>query len=220
MATGAEEIGTWGMRAFLEEYGDELRGRSIINMDNVGRGRCTGSPRRAWPVATGGPSAHESIAKRVAREDEMHVKGRAYKGLSTDATPALARGFKAMSVMAFDINGRLPNWHWSTDTTENVQSRTSSTAASSCRDDPRSSSPARPASSLGVAHLAGDCVASPTKRSCVEGERRSQRSCSPARPEHRQHERRLLQRDDDEGEDDEAEVEQARAGLGEAALGE
>jgi hypothetical protein len=26
-----------------------------------------------------------------------------------------------MSVMAFDINGRLPNWHWSSDTTENVQ---------------------------------------------------------------------------------------------------
>ncbi len=57
----------------------------------------------------------------VSREDEILVKGREYKGLSTDATPALARGFKAMSIMAFDINGRLPNWHWHTDTTDNVQ---------------------------------------------------------------------------------------------------
>lgn len=25
-----------------------------------------------------------------------------------------------MSIMAFDINGRLPHWHWHTDTVENV----------------------------------------------------------------------------------------------------
>jgi len=41
------------------------------------------------------------LAKRVSREHEILVKPRAYKGLSTDATPALARGFKAMTIMAF-----------------------------------------------------------------------------------------------------------------------
>jgi len=51
-----------------------------------------------------------------------------YRGLSTDATPALARRFHAMSVMAFDINGRLPNWHWHTDTVENVQEDTMASA--------------------------------------------------------------------------------------------
>jgi hypothetical protein len=56
----------------------------------------------------------------VVREADLPVKGREYHGLSTDATPALARGYRAMSVMAFDINGRLPNWHWTTDTTDNV----------------------------------------------------------------------------------------------------
>jgi hypothetical protein len=33
-----------------------------------------------------------------------------------------------MSVMAFDINGRLPNWHWNTDTVENVSQETVDTA--------------------------------------------------------------------------------------------
>jgi len=54
------------------------------------------------------------------READLAVKGREYRGLSTDATPALVRGFRAMSVMAFDINGRLPNWHWTTDTADAV----------------------------------------------------------------------------------------------------
>jgi len=29
-----------------------------------------------------------------------------------------------MSIMAFDINNRLANWHWHTDTIEGVQERT------------------------------------------------------------------------------------------------
>jgi len=44
-----------------------------------------------------------------------------YRLLSTDATPALARGYQAMSVMAFDDNGRLPNWHWETDTVDKIE---------------------------------------------------------------------------------------------------
>jgi hypothetical protein len=52
------------------------------------------------------------------------LRGVPYRGLSTDATPALARRFHAMSVMAFDINGRLPNWHWASDTVDNVSERT------------------------------------------------------------------------------------------------
>ena len=54
------------------------------------------------------------------READLAVKGREYPGCATDATVALARGYRAMSVMAFDINGRLPNWHQPTDTVEGV----------------------------------------------------------------------------------------------------
>ncbi|MDP2300061.1 MAG: hypothetical protein Q8M55_05040, partial [Actinomycetota bacterium] len=49
--------------------------------------------------------------------------------MMTDATPALARRFHAMSVMAFDINGRLPDRHWHTDVYENVSQTTIETAA-------------------------------------------------------------------------------------------
>jgi hypothetical protein len=121
VATGAEEAGTWGMRALLAEYAEDLKDSVIINLDNLGSGNlcfitAEGMGKRL-------PSAHRltGAAKRVIREDQLPIKSREYRLLSTDATPALARGYRAMSVMAFDINGRLPNWHWSTDEVENVQ---------------------------------------------------------------------------------------------------
>lgn len=120
VATGAEEAGTWGMQAFLNAYSEELRDALIINLDNLGAGALY------WITAEGMTRRYHcdrrlaSLAKRVARDNELPIRGREYRGLSTDATPALARRFKAMSIMAFDINGRLPHWHWRTDTVDNV----------------------------------------------------------------------------------------------------
>ncbi|GAB4279336.1 MAG: hypothetical protein Kow0056_12370 [Coriobacteriia bacterium] len=120
VATGAEEVGTVGMKAFLDEYGEELRDAVFINIDNVGAGNVSWVTREGMARLYRSDRRLQSAAKRVARENEWRIKGTDYKGLSTDATPALARGFRAMSVMAFDINGKLLNWHWPTDTVENV----------------------------------------------------------------------------------------------------
>ena len=121
VATGAEEVGTVGMQAFLDDYGDELRDALIINIDNVGAGQLS------WVTAEGMARRYRAaqriigLAKRASREREILVKPRVFKGLSTDATPALARGFKAMTLMAFDNSGLPMNWHWKTDTTDNIE---------------------------------------------------------------------------------------------------
>jgi hypothetical protein len=121
VATGAEEVGTVGMQAFLDEYGDELRDALIINIDNVGAGQLS------WVTAEGMARRYRAaqriigLAKRASREREILVKPRVFKGLSTDATPALARGFKAMTLMAFDSSGLPMNWHWKTDTSDNIE---------------------------------------------------------------------------------------------------
>ena len=124
VATGSREAGSWGMRALLDAYGSELRDALIINIDSVGAGTVAyvtseGMLRRY-------PSDRRLIsqAKRTAREKGLSVKGHACASHTTDATVALARRFKAMSVMAFDINSRVPNWHWKTDTADTVQERT------------------------------------------------------------------------------------------------
>ena len=121
VATGAEEVGTIGMQAFLAQYGEELRDAFFINLDNVGAGQLS------WVTAEGMARRYRSdrrlvsLAKRVSREQEILVKPRVYKGLSTDATAALARGYKAITLMGFDSSGVPLNWHWKTDTTSNIE---------------------------------------------------------------------------------------------------
>ncbi|NTU71254.1 MAG: Zn-dependent exopeptidase M28 [Coriobacteriia bacterium] len=121
VATGAEEVGTVGMQAFLAQYGEEVRDALIINIDNVGAGQLS------WVTAEGMIRRYRAsarlvgLARRVSREQEILVKPRVYKGLSTDATPALARGYKAMTIMAFDSKGLPVNWHWKTDTSSEIE---------------------------------------------------------------------------------------------------
>ena len=121
VATGAEEVGTAGMQAFLEVYGEELRDAFIINLDHVGAGQLS------WVTSEGMARRYRSnqrligLVRRVSREREILVKPRAHRGLSTDATPALARGYKALTLMGFGADGVPVNWHWKTDTTENIE---------------------------------------------------------------------------------------------------
>jgi hypothetical protein len=121
VATGAEEVGTYGMQAFLAQYGDDVRDALIINLDNVGAGQLS------WVTSEGMARRYHAnarligLAKRVSRDREILVKPRAYKGLSTDATAALARGFKAMTLMAFDTAGLPVNWHWKSDTSDQIE---------------------------------------------------------------------------------------------------
>ncbi len=123
VATGAEETGTWGMGALLEAYGADLRGALIINLDNLGSGGLNMVTEEGMARRYRADRRLLSAGKRVSRENELPVKTRPYRGLSTDATRALSRGYRAMSLMAFDINGRLPNWHWRTDVEDKVDPR-------------------------------------------------------------------------------------------------
>jgi hypothetical protein len=120
VATGAEEVGTCGMQALLRDYGEELKDALIINIDGCGAGHLYWASQEGMARRYRADRRLVALARRVSRETETVIKPRIYKGLSTDATPALARGYKAMSVMAFDAAGLPVNWHWSTDTVSNI----------------------------------------------------------------------------------------------------
>jgi hypothetical protein len=121
VATGAEEVGTVGMQAFLKEHGPDLKDAFIINIDNVGTGAVSYVDSEGMGTRYRSDRRLVGAARRAVAEMGLAIRSRDYRGLSTDATPALARGYRAMSVMAFDINGRLPNWHWATDTVSAVE---------------------------------------------------------------------------------------------------
>ena len=129
VATGAEEVGTRGMQALVSAYSDDLARALIINIDNVGAGALHMVTEEGMARRYRSDRRLLSAGKRVARDNDLPVRTRAYEGLSTDATVALARRMRAMSLMAFDVNGRLPHWHWSTDTVDNIEERNLDDAA-------------------------------------------------------------------------------------------
>lgn len=117
--TGSEEAGERGMKAFLRAHRGALDRRSVrfVNLDNLGTGTLTYLSgeglllyRRAGPALLG--IARSMRGPRVAEQSNLL--------LPTDALPASALGFEAISFLGKDAAGRLGHYHWHTDTFDNV----------------------------------------------------------------------------------------------------
>jgi hypothetical protein len=119
VATGSEESGMIGAYDFYGRNRDWIRSASIINIDNPGIGEV------CLVTSEGVVLRHETepgfalIATGAAKE--AGVPTRSYRLLPTDATPAMSRGWKVVSVMAFTDKG-IGNYHWYNDTPDGVMS--------------------------------------------------------------------------------------------------
>jgi hypothetical protein len=121
LLTGCEEAGTYGMSAFLNKHGAEHREAYFINLDNIGAGTLHYmSGEGMFPVFKSTPELLHACRKVAEQRADLKVRQGVYTLLSTDAMPALVRGYKAISFLSIDDEGLLPNWHWPTDTVENV----------------------------------------------------------------------------------------------------
>ncbi len=115
--TGAEESGTWGALRFIEKYGHMVRGKPILNLDNIGIGTLTVAIKEGmWKIYKAAPPLVQSFQN----VQDSSLSFRPYLGLSTDATPLLARGFQAVTLIALGENGLPVNWHWYSDRAEAV----------------------------------------------------------------------------------------------------
>jgi len=119
--TGAEESGTFGALYFWKKYRELLQdGVPVINLDNLGAGRLTlASMEGMWEIFTSWEDLRREI-KAAALGKGITLLERPYLGLSTDATVFLKRGGRALTIIGLDERGLPPNWHWVTDTLENL----------------------------------------------------------------------------------------------------
>ena len=132
LATGCEEVNLIGMAAFVRAHQYEINRDTtyFLNLDSLGGGSLR------YVIAEGMlkvyPSSPEMIcaADRLAKEDEFKdVSPHTYRLAGLDALVPASRGFKAMSLMGLDEADGIPNWHWPTDTPENVDFSLSEKAA-------------------------------------------------------------------------------------------
>jgi len=130
VATGCEEAGTVGMLRFLNRHHFDRQSTWFLNFDNVGAGHITYIVAEGILLDLPADLLLRSLAARFAREHaELAIGMRRYKALTTDAIIPLVRRYRAMSIMAFDDRGRLPNWHWPGDTVAHLDFTTIATAA-------------------------------------------------------------------------------------------
>jgi len=133
LLTGCEESGTYGMVRFLEKQGKKYQNAWFINLDNIGAGNLhymTGEGM--FPTFRSSPEILAACQRVAKARPDLNIRQGVYNLLSTDALPALQRGYQAISLLALDEQGLLPNWHWPTDTVENIQLSTIDTAVEFC----------------------------------------------------------------------------------------
>ncbi len=121
VATGAEEVGMVGMISFVKHHQKLLNDSLIINIDNCGAGHVSYIVEEGMMKKYAADHGMVAIADQLRNNGFDNVKPEVFTTMSTDALVPLSRGYKAMSIMAFDDEGILPNWHWKTDVFENVQ---------------------------------------------------------------------------------------------------
>jgi hypothetical protein len=127
LATGCEEVGSYGAQAFLRRHAAALPGLYAISIDNVGgrgAGVCHTSvegmvfPLRPAPELV-------AAAERVAlARPELGAYALPYTTLHTDATAFMSRGVPSLSFVGLTPAGVLPDWHQASDTLEHVDAGT------------------------------------------------------------------------------------------------
>jgi hypothetical protein len=120
LMTGCEEAGLLGAQAFLRSR--DTSGWLFVNFDSVGGAATLRYVRREglarkWDADPGLRAIAESIAE--ARPELGLAPSEGPIGLTYDVTPVLASGGRGITFVAGD-GGVIPNYHWPTDTVENL----------------------------------------------------------------------------------------------------
>jgi hypothetical protein len=118
--TGAEEVGTRGMKHFISTFDQDPASTMFINLDNLGGGKLhylLGEGMLAFRPY--GPSL-TALAEQMASEYAGQVHPKKNLLLPTDGMVPSRAGYQAITFIAFDDDGNLPNYHWYTDTIDRI----------------------------------------------------------------------------------------------------
>jgi hypothetical protein len=126
LITGCEESGMLGSQAYARRHRLRAAETTFLNIDTVGGDvpltyiRREGTGRLTRPPS---PRLIELLEQIAARQPGLGLEpAETTPGFPTDATPMRARGWEAVTLLA---QGKtVPNYHWPTDTFDNVAPQT------------------------------------------------------------------------------------------------
>ena len=136
LITSCEESGLLGSQAYARRHGLRAAETTFLNFDTVGGDvpltyilrEGTGAVTRPAP-----PRLIAMLEQIAERRPELGLEpAQTTPGLPTDATPMRARGWDAVTLLA--QGETIPNYHWPTDTYENIAPNTVQTALETGRE--------------------------------------------------------------------------------------
>jgi Zn-dependent M28 family amino/carboxypeptidase len=125
LITGCEESGMLGAQAYARAHRLRAAETWFVNFDTVGGPAPLTYILREGGAVVNRPASEPMIGMLEAiagRRPDLGLRpARTTPGLPTDATPMRARGWEAVTLLA--QGDTIPNYHWPTDTYENVDPR-------------------------------------------------------------------------------------------------
>ncbi|MEW6723495.1 MAG: M28 family peptidase [Bacillota bacterium] len=129
LAVSSEETSSAGVEGFLRQYGGEMKDALFINLDNIGAGRVHFMAGEGMFPTYKADRRLLALCQKVQKQrPDLDVRQGVYTLMTTDCTRILIKGYRGIGFLAVDERGLLPNWHWVTDTYENVDPKTVETA--------------------------------------------------------------------------------------------
>ena len=127
LCTGSEEVGSYGIQAFIKEYKEVLKKFWGINIDNVGGknvGVCfTSSEGMIFRVK---PSIElVELANQIkSGRPDRNVYSLPFNTLHTDGTCMMLNGIPTISFLGLTPDGEIPHWHRQSDIFNNIEPET------------------------------------------------------------------------------------------------
>ena len=120
VALGASDCDHAGMRAFLAEHRQQIRGSFVINLDSVAAGDLTLLTREGLLVTRRADRRMLRMLSTIASDLHLPVEKAKYDWASTDATPAMLSSMRAVTIMGTDAPGTRALSRTAADVAENL----------------------------------------------------------------------------------------------------
>lgn len=127
VATGGSSYNHEGIKQFLREYKNELRGAFVIHVRGVGAGQLSVIGKEGASARRNGDRRLLNLIRRVGKDFARHVDQADMQWTDTEATPMMRAGYRSVSLMGLK-KGVVPYSGWSGDTVDKLDTDQITTA--------------------------------------------------------------------------------------------
>ena len=129
VALGSSDLDHAGMKAFLAEHRSDVRGAFVINLDCVGAGKLTILTKEGLGRTRRADRRISRLLKNAAADLHVELAEAAHDWATTDATPAMRKSMRGLTIMGKGENGLPAFSHTAGDVQDNIDPEQVATVA-------------------------------------------------------------------------------------------